>query len=84
MEDQITVFVRAAHVTAEVARGLSRWSPSVCANGDRMTLSVSSGAMVPEIVHYLVANRAEIYEVTPQRLSLEERFLEIVGSDGGL
>jgi hypothetical protein len=78
------VSIRAAHVTAEVARGLSRWGQSVCTNGERMTLSVSSGAAVPEIVHYLVANGAEIYEVTPRRLSLEERFLEIVGGDGGL
>jgi hypothetical protein len=35
-------------------------------------------------VRYLVAKAADVYEVTPQRLSLEERFLEIVGSDGGL
>ncbi len=84
IEDQTTVSIRAAHVTAEVARGLSRWGQSVCTNGERMTLSVSSGAAVPEIVHYLVANGAEVYEVTPRRLSLEERFLEIVGSDGGL
>jgi ABC-2 type transport system ATP-binding protein len=47
-------------------------------------LSVSSGAVIPEIVRYLVAKGADVYEVTPQRLSLEERFLEIVGTDGGL
>jgi len=82
--DQTMVSIRAARVTAEVARGLSRWSQSVCTDGERMTLTVSSGAAVPEIVHYLVANGAEIYEVTPRRFSLEERFLEIVGSDGGL
>jgi hypothetical protein len=39
---------------------------------------------LPEVVRYLVAKGADVYEVTPQRLSLEERFLEIVGSDGGL
>jgi hypothetical protein len=35
-------------------------------------------------VRYLVAQGADVYEVIPQRFSLEERFLEIVGSDGGL
>jgi hypothetical protein len=40
--------------------------------------------VVPEIVRYLVACGVDVYEVTPQRLSLEERFLEIVGTDGGL
>jgi hypothetical protein len=47
-------------------------------------LSVSSGGAVPELVRYLVASGADVYEVTPQRLSLEERFLEIIGTDGGL
>ena len=84
IDDQTTVSIRAACVTAEVASGLSRWSQSVCATGEQMTLAVSSGAVVPEIVHYLVTNGAEIHEVTPRRRSLEERFLEIVGTDGGL
>jgi hypothetical protein len=64
--------------------GLSQWTRSVRAEGERLTLSVSSGAVVPEIVRYLVASGVDVYEVTPQRLSLEERFLEIVGTDGGL
>jgi ABC-2 type transport system ATP-binding protein len=84
VEEQTTVSIRAAHVTAEVASGLSRWSRSVRAEGDRLMLSVSSGEVVPELVRYLVSSGADVYEVTPQRLSLEERFLEIVGTDGGL
>jgi ABC-2 type transport system ATP-binding protein len=78
------VSIRAAKVTAETASGLSQWSQSVRVEGERLKLSVSSSAVVPEIVHHLVASGAEVYEVTPQRLSLEERFLEIVGADGGL
>jgi hypothetical protein len=35
-------------------------------------------------VRYLVSAGADIYEVAPQRLSLEETFLQIVGSDGGM
>ena len=84
IEEQTTVSIRAANVTAEIASGLSRWSRSVRTEGGHLTLSVSSGSVVPEIVRYLVAKGADVYEVTPQRLSLEERFLEIVGSDGGL
>jgi len=84
IEDQITVSIRAPNVTAEIADGLSRWSRSVRTKCERLTLSVSSGAVVPEIVRYLVASGVDVYEVTPQRLSLEERFLEIVGTDGGL
>ena len=84
IEEQTTASMRAASVTAEIASGLSQWTRSVRAEGERLTLSVSSGAVVPEIVRYLVASGVDVYEVTPQRLSLEERFLEIVGTDGGL
>ena len=83
-EEQTMVSIRAAKVTAETVSGLSQWSQSVRVEGELLKLSVSSRAAVPEIVRYLVTSGAEVYEVTPQRLSLEERFLEIVGADGGL
>jgi ABC-2 type transport system ATP-binding protein len=83
-EEQFTVSIRAVNVNAEVANGLSRWTPSIRVDGERLTLTLSSSALLPEVVRYLVAKGADVYEVTPQRLSLEERFLEIVGSDGGL
>ena len=83
-EEQITVSIRVVHVNAEVVNGLSQWTPSVRIEGERLTLKLSSPALLPEVVRYLVAKGADVYEVTPQRLSLEERFLEIVGSDGGL
>ena len=83
-EEQTTVVIRAAKVTAEVRSGLSQWASSVRSEGERLTLSLSSSAWLPEVVRYLAAQGADLYEVTPQRLSLEERFLEIVGTDGGL
>ncbi len=83
-EEQITVSIRAVNVNAEVVNGLSQWTPLVRVDGERLTLTLSSSALLPEVVRYLVAKGADVYEVTPQRLSLEERFLEIVGSDGGL
>jgi ABC-2 type transport system ATP-binding protein len=83
-EEQTTVSIRAVNVTVEVLNGLSRWSSSARTEGDRLTLTLSSNTLLPEIVRYLVAKGVDVYEVAPQRLSLEERFLEIVGSDGGL
>ena len=83
-EEQTTVSIRALNVTVEVLNGLSQWSSSARTDGDRLTLTLSSNTLLPEIVRYLVAKGVDVYEVAPQRLSLEERFLEIVGSDGGL
>jgi ABC-2 type transport system ATP-binding protein len=84
IEDKITVSIRAPNVTPEIANGLSRWGRSVHTKRECLTLSVLSAAAVPEVVRYLVASGVDVYEVTPQRFSLEERFLEIVGTDGGL
>jgi ABC-2 type transport system ATP-binding protein len=83
-EEQTTVSIRAVKVTVEVLNGLSQWTSSARTEGDRLTLTLSSNTLLPEIVRYLVAKGVDVYEVAPQRLSLEERFLEIVGSDGGL
>jgi ABC-2 type transport system ATP-binding protein len=83
-EEQTIVSIRAVNVTVEVLNGLSQWSSSARTEGDRLTLTLSSNTLLPEIVRYLVAKGVDVYEVAPQRLSLEERFLEIVGSDGGL
>ncbi len=83
-EVQTAVSIRAANLTAEVINGLAQWASSTRQDGERLMLTVSSSALLPEVVRYLVAKRADVYEVIPQRLSLEERFLQIVGTDGGL
>jgi ABC-2 type transport system ATP-binding protein len=83
-EERTSVSIRAANLTAEALNGLSQWVPSVRSEGERLTLSLPSTVLLPEIVRYLVAKGADVYEVVPQRISLEERFLQIVGSDGGL
>src|SRR5215471_2851230 len=84
MEEQTGVSLRAGNLTADVVKGLSQWALSVRQESECLMLSVTSGAVLPEIVRYLVAKGADVYEVTPRKISLEERFLEIVGSDGGL
>jgi ABC-2 type transport system ATP-binding protein len=84
VEEEITVLIRAVNLTAQVVNGLSQWTPAFRSEGERLTLSLSSPTLLPEIVRYLVANGSDVYEVTPQRVSLEERFLQIVGGDGGL
>lgn len=83
-EEQTTVAIRAVNLSPEVINGLARWTCSLHCEGERLTLSLASTSILPEIVRYLASHGVDIYEVTPQRMSLEERFLQIVGSDGGL
>lgn len=84
LEEQTTVLVRAANLTAEMAAGVEQWASSVAMQDHQLTLSVSSPDALPLVLRHLVSRGAEVYEFTPQRQSLEDRFLEIVGSDGGL
>lgn len=78
------VTVRAHRLAPEVAQGLGRWASGIRSEGEVLTLSVPSADVVPEIVRHLVAGGADVYEVTPEKLSLEDMFLNIVGEDGGL
>ncbi|HKW25474.1 MAG TPA: ABC transporter ATP-binding protein [Terriglobales bacterium] len=84
LEGQTTVQVRAANLTAEMAAEVKQWASSAALQDHQLTLSVPSREVLPHVLRYLVNCGAEVYEFTPQRHSLEERFLEIVGSDGGL
>ena len=84
LEEQTTVLVRAANLTAEMAASVEQWASSVALQDHQMTFSVPSPDALPHVLRHLVSQGAEVYEFTPQRPSLEDRFLEIVGSDGGL
>jgi ABC-2 type transport system ATP-binding protein len=84
LEEQTSISIRAAKLSPEILAGLEQLASSIHCEDDRLSMSVSSSSVLPEIVRYLVARGVDVFEFTPQRLSLEERFLEIVGSDGGL
>ena len=44
-------------------------------------MSLADDSKIPELVSWLVDQGQAIYELSPQRLSLEERFLQIVGDE---
>lgn len=80
----VHIAMRAAHVTSELLNGLASRVGPIEVEGDTLKFHVSSEAVVPEITRYLVAHGVDVYEITPQRLSLEQWFIKIVGPDGGL
>ncbi len=84
LDGETTVSVRARKLCAEVVKGLEQWAPSVRVDGEQVTFSVASTDLLPEVLRHLATRGVDVYEVIPQRTSLEELFLEIVGSDGGL
>lgn len=84
VEGELTVDVRARGLTSEVLSGLSRWSPSVRADGEHLSLTLAGEADLPEINRYLVERGVDVYSLSPQNISLEDLFIQIVGTDGGL
>lgn len=81
---EIQVSIRARNLGDGSLNGLSEWASTVRLDGERLSLSVDSTDVLPEVLRYLVAQGADVYEVVPKHTSLEELFLEIVGTDGGL
>lgn len=79
-----SVTIRAKGLTPPVFAGLNQWSRDVRADGDHFTLTVSDEASLPALARYLVAQNVDVYALSPQHLSLEDLFIQIVGTDGGL
>ncbi|MEK7328011.1 MAG: ABC transporter ATP-binding protein, partial [Chloroflexota bacterium] len=84
VEGETSVTLRAGGLTPETVAGLGQWGRDVRADGDHLTLTIADDSALPSITRYLVAQGADVYAITPQRLSLEELFIQIVGTDGGL
>jgi ABC-2 type transport system ATP-binding protein len=78
------VNIRAEGLTAEILKGLEQWGQDIRVDGEHLTLTVRNEADLPAINRYLVTQGVEVFAMTPNRLSLEEIFIETVGKDGGL
>jgi ABC-2 type transport system ATP-binding protein len=84
VEGETSVIIRARGLTPESLAGLSQWGTNLRADGEHLTLAVADEAALPAIARHLVTHGADVYALTPQRLSLEEVFIQTVGTDGGL
>jgi ABC-2 type transport system ATP-binding protein len=83
-DGEIRVHIRAHNLRQEILPGLSPWTSSAQLQEELLVLSTRSVDALPEILRYLVASNVDVFEFTPQRLSLEESFLKIMGEDRGL
>jgi ABC-2 type transport system ATP-binding protein len=76
--------IRAGGLTSDVVAGLEHWGSDIRADGDHLTMTIHSEADIPEINHYLVTREVRVYGLVPNRMSLEEIFIETLGEDSGL
>jgi ABC-2 type transport system ATP-binding protein len=78
------VTIRAAGLTEESIAGLGHWGENIQTQDGQLVMTLRQEQDLPKITRYLVAQNAEVYAITPNRMSLEEIFIETVGEDGGL
>ena len=83
-EKKVRVTVRARKLLPQTIAGLAQWATCDQLDGETLTLTASSREVLPEILGYLVQSGSAPFEFTPQRISLEDLFMEIVGEDRGL
>lgn len=84
IEGELSVSIRARQLTAEIMQGLNAWGSGIHLDGEHLRLTVQGEQYLPLINQYLVSNGVEVYSLQPQKISLEELFIQIVGTDGGL
>jgi ABC-2 type transport system ATP-binding protein len=82
--DQTSVTIRVSNLGPESLNGLSQWGREIQKDGEFVHMIVPTDSVLPEVTRYLVSQNAEVYSITPNRMSLEDIFIETVGKDGGL
>ncbi|MFO7539440.1 MAG: ABC transporter ATP-binding protein [Chloroflexota bacterium] len=80
----IQLTLRVGQPTPQLLLDLARFGEDVRGgeNG-RIFLTTAHEATIPQLAHWLHTAGHTLYELTPQRLSLEERFVQIIGQQTG-
>jgi ABC-2 type transport system ATP-binding protein len=79
--EEFQVVLRVGQPTPQLLAEMAQFGSNVTlspANG-HIHLHLSDESQIPHLINWLVAQGQAVYELTPRRLSLEERFLEIIG-----
>ena len=84
IDGETSVTIRCSEAAPAILSGLEQLGKNVRADGDTITLTVSEESALPAITRYLVDQGLDVYAITPQRLSLEDLFIKVIGTDGGL
>ena len=53
-------------------------------DGENLSLTLLGEANLPAINQYLVEQGVEVYSLRPQQVSLEDLFIQIIGTEGEL
>lgn len=82
VQGETAVRIRAEGLTNDALEGLKQWGRDIRADGAFIHMVVDEEESLPAIANWIVASGARLYALTPERVSLEDLFLQIVGTSG--
>jgi ABC-2 type transport system ATP-binding protein len=80
---QTEVEIKAARVSTSAIERLREFTQNPRIEGEILRLGVMERDSVPRVVRFLVESGAEVFSVVPQRVSLEDLFLQVMGPEPG-
>jgi hypothetical protein len=81
VEGELTLQIRARNLNPEVEVGLSQWGRNIRQDDGRITMVVDREENLPIINRYLIEQGVDIFAFSPQQVSLEDLFLQVVEND---
>jgi ABC-2 type transport system ATP-binding protein len=82
--EEVHIDVHAHNLSVLTVESLSSLTISSVLEGDHLSLIAPSTNSLPDIIRRLASSGADVYSVIPQKLSLEDLFIRIMGQDRGL
>ena len=78
--DSVRVQLRLAEIPPTLPAQLAQFGTDIRSEQTTISLTLVAGeSAIPELVNWLTTNGHALYELKPQHLSLEDRFIQIVG-----
>ena len=78
VEGELTIGIRARNLTPEIEVGLAQWGRNIRQDDGRLTMTLDREIDLPVINRYLVEQGVDVYAFSPQQVSLEDLFLQVV------
>jgi ABC-2 type transport system ATP-binding protein len=81
---QAKVHIRANGLISTIIDGLNLWGQQIQWEGEHLTMAIANEGSLPDIIRYLVSQGVDIFSISPERISLEELFIQTVGTESSL
>ena len=81
VEGELTLQIKVSNISPNVINQLHQWGKHIRQEDRKIFMTIESEADLPDINRYLVAQGVDVYALSPQKVSLEDLFLQVVGQD---